>query len=97
MRRVSGLANRDGQACLQLNPGRGLGDQSNSWDQMAKLIGEMLFGLVRLFIEDWLKRAALKVCAWLDTKIQGRTTKIIVGALLGLAAYFVFPIILGLF
>jgi hypothetical protein len=40
MHRVSGPANRDGQACLQLNPGRGWDDQSNSWDQMAKLIGE---------------------------------------------------------
>jgi hypothetical protein len=64
---------------------------------MAKLIGEMLFGLVRILIEDWLKQIAFKVCAWLDTKIHGRTTRIIVGGFLGLAAYFIFPIIMGLF
>ena len=64
---------------------------------MAKLVGEILFGLVRILIADLLKQAALKVCAWLDTKIQGRTTKLIVGGFLGLAAYFVFPIIMGLF
>jgi hypothetical protein len=64
---------------------------------MAKLIGEVLFGLVRVLIADLLKQAAVKVCAWLDTKIYGRTTRIVLGGLLGLAAYFIFPIILGLF
>jgi hypothetical protein len=76
-----------------LNPGRGWGD----YPWMANLIGELLFGLVRILIADWLKQAAVKVCAWLDTKIHGRTTKMIVGGLLGLAAYFIFPIIMGLF
>jgi hypothetical protein len=63
---------------------------------MAKLIGELLFGLVRILIADLLKQAAVKVCAWLDTKIYGRITRIVLGGLLGLAAYFIFPIILGL-
>ena len=64
---------------------------------MAKLVGELLFGLVRILIADLLKQAAVKVCAWLDTKIQGRTTRLVLGGFLGLAAYFIFPIILGLF
>ena len=64
---------------------------------MAKLVGELFFGLVRILIADLLKQAAVKVCAWLDTKIQGRTTRLVLGGFLGVAAYFIFPIILGLF
>jgi hypothetical protein len=64
---------------------------------MAKLVGELLFGLVRILIADLLKQAAVKVCAWLDTKIQGRTMRLVLGGLLGIGAYFIFPIILGLF
>lgn len=64
---------------------------------MANLIGEMLFGLIRILVEDWLKQAALKVCAWLDTKVRGRIAKFVLGGFLGLAAYFILPIILGLF
>jgi hypothetical protein len=64
---------------------------------MAKLVGELFFGLVRILIADLLKQAAVKVCAWLDTKIQGRTTRLVLGGFLGIAAYFIFPIILGLF
>lgn len=64
---------------------------------MAKLFGELLFGLVRILLEDWLKQTALKVCAWLDTRGHGRTTRIVLGGFLGLAAYFIYPIILGLF
>ena len=64
---------------------------------MAKLVGELFFGLVRILIADLLKQAAVKVCAWLDTKIQGRMTRLVLGGFLGIAAYFIFPIILGLF
>ena len=64
---------------------------------MAKLIGELLFGLIRILIADLLKQAAVKVCAWLDTKVHGRTARIVLGGLLGIGAYFIFPIILGLF
>jgi hypothetical protein len=63
---------------------------------MAKLVGELLFGLVRILIEDWLKQAAVKVSAWLDTRVHGRISRIVLGGLLGIAAYFIFPIILGL-
>ena len=64
---------------------------------MAKLIGEALFWLVRVLIADLLKQTAVMLCAWLDTKIYGRITRIVLGGLLVLAAYFIFPIILGLF
>jgi hypothetical protein len=64
---------------------------------MAKLVGELLFGLVRILIADLLKQAAVKVCAWLDTKVRRKTTRLVLGGLLGIAAYFIFPIILGLF
>lgn len=82
---------------VAVEPRAKLGRLIQRWEQMAKLFGELLFELVRIVIEDWLKQSALKVCAWLDTKIHGRTTRIVVGLLLGLAAYIVFPIIVGLF
>jgi hypothetical protein len=64
---------------------------------MAKLVGELLFGLVRILIADVLKQTAVNVCAWLDTKVHGRIARIVLGGLLGIAAYFIFPIIMGLF
>jgi hypothetical protein len=43
---------------------------------MAKLFGELLFGIARTYIEGWansfLKQTAQKVMAWLDTKVHGR-------------------------
>ena len=63
---------------------------------MADLIGKMLFGLIRILIEDWLRQVAFKVCAWLDTKVDGRTARFVLGGFLGLAAWFIFPMILGL-
>ena len=63
---------------------------------MAKLLGELLFGLLRVLVGDLLKGVTLGVGAWLDQNIQGRRVKIIVGLLLGVAAYFLFPIILGI-
>jgi hypothetical protein len=63
---------------------------------MAKLLGELLFDLFRVLVGDVVKQAAVKVGAWLDKNIRGRRTKIVVGLLLGLAAYFVFPIVLGI-
>jgi hypothetical protein len=63
---------------------------------MAKFLGELLFGIARSLITDrmnsFLKQIAQRVCAWLDTKVHGRT-RIVVGLLLGIAAYGLFPII----
>lgn len=63
---------------------------------MAALFAELLFDLVRSLIGVWLRQAALAVCAWLDTRIHGRTARFIVGGLLGIAAYFLIPIVAGL-
>ena len=65
--------------------------------QMAKLIGELLFAMVGSLIKDWGNSLLLKVGAWLDTRVHGRATRIVVGLLLGLAAYFLIPIVTGLF
>ena len=63
---------------------------------MAKLVVELLLWLIRVLVMDLLWQAVTKLCAWLDTKIAGRWPRLIVGGLLGLAAFFLFPIILGL-
>ena len=63
---------------------------------MAKLLGELLLDLLRVLVGDLLKGLALRVGAWLDQNIRGRRVKIVVGLLLGVAAYFLFPIILGI-
>jgi hypothetical protein len=63
---------------------------------MAKLLVELLLWLIRVLVVDLLWQAAVKLCAWLDTKMTGRWPRLIVGGLLGLAAFFLFPIILGL-
>jgi len=63
---------------------------------MAAFFAELLFDLVRILVGDWLRQAAVTVCAWLDTKIHGRAARLVVGGLLGLAAYFLIPVIAGL-
>ena len=63
---------------------------------MAKLLGELLLDLLRVLVSDLLKGVALRVGAWLDQNIQSRRVKMIVGLVLGVAAYFLFPVILGI-
>ena len=68
---------------------------------MAKLLGELLFellgafirGAVRSFMEQTL---LVKIGAWLDARVKGRTLRIVVAILLGLVAYFLIPATLGL-
>ena len=66
---------------------------------MAKLIGELLFGIVRDLVWDqvssFLWRIVQKAGAWLDTKIKGRARRV-VGLLLGCAAWGIFPLIVFL-
>ncbi len=64
---------------------------------MAKLLVELLLGLIRVLVMDLLWQAVAKLCAWLDTKMKGRWPKLFVGGVLGLAAFFLVPIVLGLF
>lgn len=63
---------------------------------MAAFLAELLFALVRSLVGDWLRQAGLAVCAWLDTRIHGRVARVVVGGLLGLAAFFLIPVIYGL-
>lgn len=67
---------------------------------MAKLIGELLFVIVRLVAEvltsSFLYQAAQKTTAWLDTEVQGRRARIVVGLFLGVSTYFLYPIIMAL-
>ena len=62
-----------------------------------ELLSELLLWIVRVLVMDLLWQGVVKLCAWLDTKIRGRWPRLIIGGLLGLAAFFLFPIILGLF
>ncbi|MBR0910488.1 hypothetical protein [Bradyrhizobium japonicum] len=63
---------------------------------MAAFVAELLFDLVGSLIGHWLRQAAVVVCAWLDTKSHGRAARLVVGGLLGLAAYFLIPFVAGL-
>ena len=63
---------------------------------MARLFGELLFELARSLIGSLLERAVLRAGAWLDTRLPGRRTRIVVGLLLGIAAYFLIPVLTGL-
>ena len=63
---------------------------------MASFVGEMIFGLVRFLFEDWLRQVAIRFCTWLDPMVQGRLAKLVIGGLLGLAAFFLAPALTGL-
>ncbi|WP_407183309.1 hypothetical protein [Bradyrhizobium centrosematis] len=63
---------------------------------MVAFLAELLLDLVRALVGSWLRQAAVAICAWLDTMIHGRTARIVVGLLLGIAAFFLVPAITGL-
>ncbi len=63
---------------------------------MAAFVAQLLFDLVRYLVGGWLRQAAAAICASLDTKIHGRAARFVVGGLLGIAAYFLIPVIAGL-
>ncbi|WP_439363129.1 hypothetical protein ACNJYD_20245 [Bradyrhizobium sp. DASA03005] len=63
---------------------------------MAALLAELLFDLVRAVVGSWLREAAFAIGAWLDTKIHSRTARLVVGLVLGAAAFFLIPAISGL-
>jgi O-antigen ligase len=63
---------------------------------MTKFFGEMLFYMVRVIIFDLVSQAAFNFCVWVDRKIPGRWPKIVVGGLLGLAAFLIIPVVMGL-
>ena len=62
---------------------------------MAAFLAELLLDLVRCLVGGWLRRAAVAICGWLDTMVHGRAARFVVGGLLGIAAYFLIPVIAG--
>ena len=63
---------------------------------MAAILAELLFDLIKSLVGRWLRQAAVAICAWLDTKIHGRAARFVVGGVLGIAAYFLIPVVAGL-
>jgi hypothetical protein len=63
---------------------------------MTNVLGEILFALIRTIVGGWAYSLWIKLATWLDPKIKGRWAKVAVGGLLGLAAYFIIPIVMGL-
>jgi hypothetical protein len=63
---------------------------------MANILGELLFALIRSIFAGWAYSLWIKLATWLDPKIKGRWAKLAVGGLLGVAAYFIIPVVLGL-
>jgi hypothetical protein len=63
---------------------------------MAKLFGELLLWLVRVVVADLIGQTVMKAFAWLDMKIPGRWPRLIFGGLLGIVAYFLIPILIGI-
>jgi hypothetical protein len=63
---------------------------------MANILGELLFALIRTIFAGWAYSLWIKLATWLDTKIKGRWAKVAVGGLLGVAAYFIIPVVMGL-
>ena len=63
---------------------------------MANILGELLFALIRSIVAGWAYALWVKLATWLDPKIQRRWVKVAVGGLLGLAAFFMIPVVIGL-
>jgi hypothetical protein len=63
---------------------------------MARFLGELLFAMLRAIIFEWLYELMMQAAAWLDTRIPGRKTRVVLGMLLGLVAFFVITIVTGL-
>jgi len=63
---------------------------------MANILGELLFAMIRSIVAGWAHALWVKLATWLEPKIQRRWVKVAVGGLLGLAAFFMIPILMGL-
>ncbi len=63
---------------------------------MAHFFAELLLDLVVTLIGNWLRKVAVAICTWLDTKIHDRASRFVLGGLLGLAAYILIPVLAGL-
>jgi hypothetical protein len=63
---------------------------------MTNILGEILFAVIRTIVGGWAYSLWIKLATWLDPKIKVRWAKVAVGGLLGLAAYFIIPVAMGL-
>ncbi len=63
---------------------------------MTRILGELLLSFIRTIIAGLLYSFWIKLATWLDPKIKGRWAKVAVGGLLGLAAFFIIPVVMGL-
>jgi hypothetical protein len=63
---------------------------------MADVVVELVVGIMRAFIGRFAYALFLKMAAWLDPMVHGRTLRIVVGLLLGIGAYFLIPVMVGL-
>ena len=63
---------------------------------MTNILGEILFALIRTTVAGWAYSLWIKLATWLDPKIKRRWVKVAVGGFLGLAAYFIIPVVMGL-
>jgi len=63
---------------------------------MAAFFAELLFDFARSLVGDWLRQAVLALCVWLEPHIHGRAARFVVGGLLGIAAYLLIPVVIGL-
>lgn len=91
MRRARALADKNAQG--------GAVEPQRRWlrlNAMANILGELLFSLIRTAFAGWAYSLWIKLATWLDPKIKGRWAKVAVGGLLGLAAYFIIPVVMGL-
>jgi len=63
---------------------------------MANILGELLFALIRTIFAGWAYSLWIKLATWLDPKIKGRWAKVAAGGFLGVAAFFMIPVVMGL-
>ena len=63
---------------------------------MAAVIRELLLPIVSSVIEDWSLALFLRIGKWLEANHAGRTVMVVVGMLLGLAAFFFVPVVCGI-
>lgn len=63
---------------------------------IANIIEELLLAIIRAAVAGWAYSLWVKLATWLDPKIKGRWAKLIIGGLLGLAAFFLIPALFGL-
>ena len=63
---------------------------------MASFVGEQLIAAARTLIAEWAYSTFFKAGLWLDGMVGGRTAKIVTGMFLGLAAFILIPILVGL-